>query len=181
MTIIDVRSPAEFAEDHIPGAINCPVLDNEQRIQVGTLYKQVSPFEAKKIGAALVSENIARHLRAQLSRPPEKLETADLLLARRRPQRLDDHRVSRPSAGMPANSTAVTKPGAAMSSPSLTRIAGAVRVHRSSAAPPAVPRRASCRPSARWASRCWISKRWPATKARSSASCPASRSRPKRV
>jgi len=62
--IIDVRSPAEFAEDHIPGAINCPVLDDEQRITVGTLYKQVSPFEARKIGAALVSENIARHLRA---------------------------------------------------------------------------------------------------------------------
>jgi len=68
--IIDVRSPAEFAEDHIPGAINCPVLDNEQRIQVGTLYKQVSPFEAKKIGAALVSENIARHLKERfLDRP----------------------------------------------------------------------------------------------------------------
>ncbi|MGB8240448.1 MAG: tRNA 2-selenouridine(34) synthase MnmH [Azonexus sp.] len=61
--IIDVRSPAEFADDHIPGAINCPVLDNAQRIEVGTLYKQVSPFEAKKIGAALVSENIGRHLR----------------------------------------------------------------------------------------------------------------------
>jgi tRNA 2-selenouridine synthase len=68
--IIDVRSPAEFAEDHIPGAINCPVLDDAQRIEVGTLYKQVSPFEAKKIGAALVSENIARHLKAHfLERP----------------------------------------------------------------------------------------------------------------
>ncbi len=68
--IIDVRSPAEFAEDHIPGAINCPVLDNEQRIHVGTLYKQVSPFEAKKLGAALVSENIARHLKERfLDRP----------------------------------------------------------------------------------------------------------------
>ncbi len=68
--IVDVRSPAEFAEDHIPGAINCPVLDDAQRIQVGTLYKQVSPFEAKKIGAALVSENIARHLKERfLDRP----------------------------------------------------------------------------------------------------------------
>lgn len=68
--IIDVRSPAEFAEDHIPGAINCPVLDNEQRIEVGTLYKQVSPFEARKIGAAYVAENIARHLREKfLDRP----------------------------------------------------------------------------------------------------------------
>ena len=61
--IIDVRSPAEFADDHIPGAINCPVLDDAQRIEVGTIYKQVSPFEARKVGAALVSENIGRHLR----------------------------------------------------------------------------------------------------------------------
>src|SRR5574343_375408 len=68
--IIDVRSPAEFAEDHIPGAINCPVLDDAQRAEVGTLYKQVSPFEAKKVGAALVSENIARHLKTHfLDRP----------------------------------------------------------------------------------------------------------------
>jgi tRNA 2-selenouridine synthase len=60
--IIDVRSEDEFAEDHIPGAVNCPVLDNAERARVGTLYKQVSPFEAKKLGAALVSANISRHL-----------------------------------------------------------------------------------------------------------------------
>ena len=60
--IIDVRSPAEFALDHIPGAVNHPVLSNEERIQIGTLYKQVSPFAAKKLGAALVSRNIANHL-----------------------------------------------------------------------------------------------------------------------
>ncbi|WP_293765406.1 tRNA 2-selenouridine(34) synthase MnmH [uncultured Aquitalea sp.] len=60
--IIDVRSPTEFAEDHIPGAVNCPVLDDEERIRVGTLYKQVSPFEARKLGAALVARNIAHHL-----------------------------------------------------------------------------------------------------------------------
>ena len=60
--IIDVRSPAEFALDHIPGAVNYPVLDNEERAQIGTLYKQDSPFAAKKLGAALVSRNIANHL-----------------------------------------------------------------------------------------------------------------------
>lgn len=60
--IIDVRSEAEFAEDHLPGAINCPVLDNAERIRVGTCYKQVGAFEAKKIGAALVARNIATHL-----------------------------------------------------------------------------------------------------------------------
>lgn len=69
-TIIDVRSPSEFAEDHIPGAINCPVLDDEERIRVGTLYKQVSPFEARKVGAVLVSRNIARHIETHfLSKP----------------------------------------------------------------------------------------------------------------
>lgn len=60
--IIDVRSPAEFADDHIPGALSCPVLDNAERAEIGTLYKQVSPFAAKKLGAAYVSRNIARHL-----------------------------------------------------------------------------------------------------------------------
>jgi len=48
--VIDVRSPAEFAEDHLPGAINCPVLDDAERARVGTIYKQVSPFEARKVG-----------------------------------------------------------------------------------------------------------------------------------
>ena len=60
--IIDARSPSEFAEDHIPGAINLPVLNDAERERVGTLYKQVSSFEAKKVGAALVSRNIAQHL-----------------------------------------------------------------------------------------------------------------------
>jgi len=60
--IIDVRSPAEFAEDHVPGAINCPVLDDAERAAIGTMYKQVSPFDAKKRGAALVAKNIARHI-----------------------------------------------------------------------------------------------------------------------
>lgn len=69
--IIDVRSPAEFAEDHIPGAINCPVLDNEERIRVGTLYKQVSPFAARKVGAALVAKNIARHIEEQFHDRPK--------------------------------------------------------------------------------------------------------------
>ncbi len=59
--IIDVRSPSEFAEDHVPGAINLPVLDDAERAEVGTIYKQ-SPFTARKTGAALVSKNISQHL-----------------------------------------------------------------------------------------------------------------------
>ena len=61
-TIIDARSPSEYELDHLPGAINAPVLDDEQRIRVGTMYKQIGSFEAKKLGAALVARNIADHL-----------------------------------------------------------------------------------------------------------------------
>lgn len=69
--IIDARSPGEFAEDHIPGAINLPVLDDAERKRVGTLYKQVSSFEAKKMGAALVSRNIAHHLESYFTDKPK--------------------------------------------------------------------------------------------------------------
>lgn len=70
--IIDVRSPAEYAEDHIPGALSAPVLSNAERAQIGTLYKQVSPFEAQRQGAALIARNIAQHLESQfMDRPRE--------------------------------------------------------------------------------------------------------------
>jgi tRNA 2-selenouridine synthase len=59
--IIDVRTPLEYAEDHIPGALNAPVLSNEERVIVGTLYKQ-SPHEGTRVGAAMVARNIGHHL-----------------------------------------------------------------------------------------------------------------------
>jgi tRNA 2-selenouridine synthase len=65
--VIDVRSPAEFRDDHIPGATNCPVLDDAERAEIGTIYKQVSPFEARRRGAALVANNIARHLQSRFA------------------------------------------------------------------------------------------------------------------
>lgn len=68
--VIDVRSPGEFAEDRIPGAINLPVLDDAERARIGTLYKQVSSFDAKKVGAALVSRNIAAHLDSHFADKP---------------------------------------------------------------------------------------------------------------
>ncbi|MBI1339557.1 tRNA 2-selenouridine(34) synthase MnmH [bacterium] len=69
--IIDVRSPSEFADDHVPGAINLPVLDDAQRAEVGTIYVQQSAFLARRIGAAYVSRNISRALETTLSdRPP---------------------------------------------------------------------------------------------------------------
>lgn len=68
--IIDVRAPSEFADDHLPGAINLPVLSDEERERVGTIYKQESVFEARKIGAALVSRNIAKHIDTHLAQKP---------------------------------------------------------------------------------------------------------------
>ena len=62
--VIDARAPGEFAEDRLPGAVNWPVLNDEERHLIGTEYKQVSPFEARKRGAVLVSRNIARHVEA---------------------------------------------------------------------------------------------------------------------
>jgi len=70
-SVIDARSENEYAEDHLPGARNWPSLNNEERHVIGTLYKQVSPFEAQKRGAALVASNIARHIQRELTDTPK--------------------------------------------------------------------------------------------------------------
>lgn len=61
-TVIDARSEDEYALDHLPGAVNWPTLDSAQRHRVGTTYKQVNPFEARKMGAAMAARNIASHV-----------------------------------------------------------------------------------------------------------------------
>ncbi|PVA10845.1 tRNA 2-selenouridine(34) synthase MnmH [Pelagivirga sediminicola] len=66
-TLIDARSPAEYAEDHLPGAINLPSLSDAERAEVGTIYVQQDRFKARRIGAALVARNVAAHLEGPLS------------------------------------------------------------------------------------------------------------------
>jgi tRNA 2-selenouridine synthase len=68
--VLDARSPSEFAEDHLPGALNTPVLDDAERALVGTLYKQQSSFEAKRVGAPLVARNIARAIEERFADRP---------------------------------------------------------------------------------------------------------------
>ncbi len=68
--VIDVRSPSEFADDHIEGAVNLPVLFDDERAVVGKLYKQTSAFAARKTGAAIMSRNIAQHLETILKDKP---------------------------------------------------------------------------------------------------------------
>jgi tRNA 2-selenouridine synthase len=69
--IIDARSEDEFAYDHLPGAVNWPTLSNAERIQIGTLYKQVNPFEARKRGAAIAARNIAAHIDREVIDKPK--------------------------------------------------------------------------------------------------------------
>jgi tRNA 2-selenouridine synthase len=69
--VIDARSESEYAEDRLPGAVNWPSLNDEERKEVGTIYKQVSPFEARKRGAALVASNIARHIAREVMDKPK--------------------------------------------------------------------------------------------------------------
>lgn len=66
-TLIDVRTPTEYAEDHVPGAINLPVLSDTERARVGTIYVQESAFLARKVGAALVARNAAGHIEGPLA------------------------------------------------------------------------------------------------------------------
>ena len=68
--IIDARSEDEHALDHIPGALNWPTLDNAERITIGTMYKQVNAFEAKKRGAAIAARNIAAHIEREVIDKP---------------------------------------------------------------------------------------------------------------
>jgi tRNA 2-selenouridine synthase len=65
--VIDARSPSEFAEDHIPGAVNLPVLNDAERAEVGTIYVQESRFKARRVGAAYVARNVAHHLQTALA------------------------------------------------------------------------------------------------------------------
>lgn len=70
-TVIDARSESEFALDHLPGAVNWPTLNDEERTLIGTLYKQVNQFEAKKRGAALAARNIALHIERDVVDKPK--------------------------------------------------------------------------------------------------------------
>ena len=65
--LIDARSPAEFAEDHLPGAVNLPVLSDAERAEVGTIYVQDDRFKARRLGGAYVARNVARHLETALA------------------------------------------------------------------------------------------------------------------
>ena len=69
-TIVDARSPAEYAEDRLPGAVNWPTLDDAQRKEVGTVHAQASPFDARKLGAAMAARAIAEHIERELKDKP---------------------------------------------------------------------------------------------------------------
>ncbi|MDY0395232.1 rhodanese-like domain-containing protein [Virgibacillus halophilus] len=61
-TLVDVRSPGEFAESTIPGSINIPVFDDEERAEVGTLYKQAGQKAAKERGLEIFSAKLPQFI-----------------------------------------------------------------------------------------------------------------------
>ena len=69
--VIDARSEGEYAIDRLPGALNWPSLHDDERVRVGTMYKQVGPFEARKLGAVLVARNIASHIERECMDKPK--------------------------------------------------------------------------------------------------------------
>jgi len=73
-SLIDVRSPGEFLEDHIPNAINIPLLDNEERKEIGIIYKNEGPDKAKLRGVEIVSPKLPEFIKTihkvyQLKKP----------------------------------------------------------------------------------------------------------------
>jgi tRNA 2-selenouridine synthase len=70
-TVVDARSPSEFALDRLPGAVNWPSLDDDERVLIGTEYKQVSAFAARKRGAAMVARNVAAHIESHVMDRPK--------------------------------------------------------------------------------------------------------------
>ncbi len=65
--VLDARSPAEYLIDHVPGAINAPVLDDTERATIGAMYKERGAFDAKRNGAAIVARRIAALLEGPLA------------------------------------------------------------------------------------------------------------------
>ena len=70
-TVIDARSESEYAQDHLPGALNWPTMNDAERQRIGTMYRQTHAFEANKHGAAIAARNIAAHIEREVLDKPK--------------------------------------------------------------------------------------------------------------
>ena len=71
--LLDVRTPAEYAQGHVPGALNLPLFSDEERAEVGTLYKQVSPERAFLRGLDIAGAKMSWYVREAMRLSPAKL------------------------------------------------------------------------------------------------------------
>lgn len=71
-TILDVRSPGEFARGHIPGAVNIPVFDDSERVEIGICYKKRGSDAAVELGFQIVGPKLGRIIRQVKKMLPEK-------------------------------------------------------------------------------------------------------------
>ncbi|SEO94512.1 tRNA 2-selenouridine(34) synthase MnmH [Paenibacillus sp. OV219] len=69
---IDVRSPSEYADATIPGSLNIPLFNDEERAEIGTIYKQVSVHAAKERGLEIASAKLPAFIKAFSQIPGKK-------------------------------------------------------------------------------------------------------------
>jgi tRNA 2-selenouridine synthase len=60
--VVDVRSPREFLDGHMPGAVNSPLLDDDQRMMVGVTYKHEGAARARMVAMELVNPGLSQYL-----------------------------------------------------------------------------------------------------------------------
>lgn len=72
LAIVDVRSPSEFAESNIPGSVNIPIFTDEERAEIGTIYRKVSPDAAKEKGLEIVSAKLPNFIKEFANLPEEE-------------------------------------------------------------------------------------------------------------
>lgn len=71
-TLLDVRTPSEFEQGHIPGALNLPLFSDAERAEVGTLYKQVSPEQAFLKGLEFAGARMRQYVETAMQLAPER-------------------------------------------------------------------------------------------------------------
>lgn len=133
--VIDLRSPSEFAEDHVPGARNVPLFGDAERALVGTLYRQRSPEVAFEAGLELVLERVSAlvgEIAAQSGRAPAPadLRARVLDIAAGGPDRMRGALRQVPSASLPDRSLVLHCWRGGMRSASVTALLCAIGFER---------------------------------------------------
>ncbi|WP_416150732.1 tRNA 2-selenouridine(34) synthase MnmH [Salipaludibacillus sp. HK11] len=81
--VLDVRSPSEYSEFHLPNSVNVPLFSDEERKQIGTLYKQESPEKAKEVGIEIYSGKLPKFYKKWIELQDEHPEKTPVIMCAR--------------------------------------------------------------------------------------------------